>query len=126
MRFVARNIISHLYTAMTDNALESLVSNSYSKRTTFIFKLFEYIYIGAHSCVGAGDQGSGHNLHNTCTLNKNYFMWTCDEKTGKCFRLIYKGCGGNHNRYCSQAACMQACSDKFYNKNQRDEMLKSS
>ena len=43
-------------------------------------------------------------------LNRWYFNST----TGQCEPFTYGGCGGNANRYLSQALCMSACGDVCY------------
>ena len=59
---------------------------------------------------------SGKALPNRCTLPAkvgncmayipSYYF---NQKTGKCQKFVYGGCGGNENRFISKKACMQVC-----------------
>ncbi|KAM7343188.1 male accessory gland serine protease inhibitor-like [Cochliomyia hominivorax] len=53
--------------------------------------------------------GGGINLgfpHRGCVPSA---VWAWDPRTRQCRRIVYLGCGGNRNRWCSQAACTRAC-----------------
>ncbi|XP_065369239.1 male accessory gland serine protease inhibitor-like [Calliphora vicina] len=55
------------------------------------------------SCVGAHDGG---RRGPRCTARA---MWHYSARLRQCHQILYLGCGGNNNRWCTRAACEQRC-----------------
>lgn len=43
------------------------------------------------------------------SCSKNILKWYYDKRDGVCKEFYYGGCGGNENRFESQAHCVQLC-----------------
>ncbi|KQS38498.1 PI-actitoxin-Axm2b [Drosophila erecta] len=58
------------------------------------------------NCVGRKNEGRGGG---DCHRNAMDEMWYFNQRTGKCTKMKYLGCGGNKNRYCSLRHCQSSC-----------------
>ncbi|EDW80086.1 uncharacterized protein Dwil_GK23982 [Drosophila willistoni] len=58
-------------------------------------------------CTGGRDEGNNNIF--TCRFTAMNEMWWYESGARRCNRMSYRGCGGNNNRYCSQADCQQKC-----------------
>ncbi|KAM7343195.1 male accessory gland serine protease inhibitor-like [Cochliomyia hominivorax] len=54
----------------------------------------------------AGGVNIGHRRGRTC---RQSVLWAYDARLRRCRRMMYLGCGGNNNRWCTQAGCEQQC-----------------
>ncbi|XP_017126890.1 protease inhibitor 3-like [Drosophila elegans] len=59
------------------------------------------------NCWGGKDEGVRY-LHG-CIRDPNDEMWYYNHHSNQCIKMQYRGCGGNHNRYCSLVSCQRAC-----------------
>ncbi|XP_023164475.1 kunitz-type serine protease inhibitor NACI-like [Drosophila hydei] len=59
------------------------------------------------ACKARRDQG--HNSYSWCKDNAMAQMWYYNMVHNSCNKMIYQGCGGNFNRYCSEDDCAQRC-----------------
>jgi len=53
--------------------------------------------------------------HGPCYTSNDELRWYFDRNTNTCQQFYYGGCGGNENNYISFEACVQSCSQQFYN-----------
>ncbi|XP_064548414.1 male accessory gland serine protease inhibitor-like [Drosophila montana] len=58
-------------------------------------------------CTGGRD--IGHNRNSACRNFAMREMWYYDARRRSCVKMNYLGCGGNGNRYCSNADCLAKC-----------------
>lgn len=65
------------------------------------------------------EMDNGHQTFSKCYENQNPTMWWFNVTDGKCAKMMYNGCGGNPNRYCSKQSCLKSCAVKFQKKNKR-------
>ncbi|KAH8392026.1 hypothetical protein KR200_003696 [Drosophila serrata] len=59
------------------------------------------------NCEGGRDDGVRQQRH--CSPSPNREMWWYNRRTGECLKMNYLGCGGNRNRYCTKASCLERC-----------------
>ncbi|XP_032598874.1 protease inhibitor carrapatin [Drosophila grimshawi] len=57
-------------------------------------------------CIGGRDEG---RTGRGCERFTNPNMWWYDGSDRTCKRMMYRGCGGNNNRYCTRAECERRC-----------------
>ncbi|XP_030373276.1 male accessory gland serine protease inhibitor-like [Scaptodrosophila lebanonensis] len=58
-------------------------------------------------CTGGRDEGNANGR--LCGLTSQDPMWYYNSRQRTCIRMRYRGCGGNNNRYCTNADCLQRC-----------------
>ncbi|KRG06020.1 kunitz-type serine protease inhibitor HNTX-03141017 [Drosophila mojavensis] len=51
----------------------------------------------------------GHNKYLWCKEHAMSEMWYYNMIHNTCNKMIYMGCGGNFNRFCSEADCAKKC-----------------
>ncbi|KAH8286603.1 hypothetical protein KR054_012171 [Drosophila jambulina] len=56
-----------------------------------------------------GGKHEGVSQLRGCRPSPNPEMWWYNRQTNDCLKMNYRGCGGNRNRYCTKAACMEKC-----------------
>ncbi|XP_033165220.1 PI-actitoxin-Axm2b [Drosophila mauritiana] len=61
---------------------------------------------GRQNCDGGKHEGFGGR---DCRRRAMDEMWYYNQRTGKCLKMKYLGCGGNQNRYCSLRHCQRSC-----------------
>ncbi|XP_034482728.1 kappaPI-actitoxin-Avd3c-like [Drosophila innubila] len=66
-------------------------------------------YVAAVNQTCVGGLNEGHNQWRHCSANSNRNMWYYDTASRRCWQMAYKGCGGNHNRYCTRDDCRWQC-----------------
>nr|XP_017101278.2 PI-stichotoxin-She2a-like [Drosophila bipectinata] len=59
------------------------------------------------SCTGGKDIGHGKGWN--CRPQARELMWWYDTERRDCRAQIYRGCGGNNNRYCTLHHCRKKC-----------------
>ncbi|KAH8415261.1 hypothetical protein KR222_003506 [Zaprionus bogoriensis] len=59
------------------------------------------------TCEGPRDEG--HRSGRSCHRHSNGEMWYYDERSRSCQPMVYYGCGGNNNRYCTLQDCQARC-----------------
>lgn len=64
-----------------------------------------YIFLSTVNPNCAG----GINLGRSGPSCRSANVWAWDGRTGQCRRILYRGCGGNRNRWCSQQQCLVRC-----------------
>nr|XP_034319400.1 carboxypeptidase inhibitor SmCI isoform X1 [Crassostrea gigas] len=74
--------------------------NHFFDRTECATKCNEKVTVSLVECYQPKDKGSGHGW-----LMRYYYNWTKQ----KCLRFIYKGSGGNTNRFETKAECNRRC-----------------
>ncbi|XP_041565357.1 kunitz-type serine protease inhibitor LmKTT-1a [Drosophila elegans] len=78
--------------------------------------LYVTISCAQERCVGRpnnqnciGGKHEGHGRVSSCRGNAMDEMWYYNQRSRKCLKMKYLGCGGNRNRYCSLRHCQSSC-----------------
>ncbi|XP_043654012.1 kunitz-type serine protease inhibitor homolog alpha-dendrotoxin [Drosophila teissieri] len=61
---------------------------------------------GRQNCVGGKNEGRGGGHCHRTAMDE---MWYYNQRSGRCIKMKYLGCGGNQNRYCSLRHCQRSC-----------------
>nr|XP_016997448.1 PI-actitoxin-Axm2b [Drosophila takahashii] len=58
------------------------------------------------NCIGGRNEGRGGGQCRASAMNE---MWYYNQRSRRCIKMRYLGCGGNRNRYCSLRHCQSSC-----------------
>ncbi|EDW68800.1 kappaPI-actitoxin-Avd3c [Drosophila virilis] len=65
------------------------------------------VYGPRQSCAGGKNEGNSRTRQ--CRRYYNNNMWYYDSRSRSCKNMIYRGCAGNDNRYCTRQSCERKC-----------------
>lgn len=72
--------------------------------THSIFFLFLFLFIEVAVCFLPKQTGM---------CQSNFPRYYFDQKTKKCVKFIYGGCGGNQNNFVTKKECIYKCASKY-------------
>lgn len=95
-------IIQWLYNGHFTTNSQNTVQWLLLKQSIAFCKLIVYVYPPTEFCLLPKDEGSGMNFE---------FSLYFDQESQRCSPFMYKGEGGNANRFYSERECIRNCSN---------------